>query len=128
MLINLVIKPLWGRARPAATTEFGGSLIYTTPFQLSDQCHRACSFVSGETSALFPCATVFCLLVLPLLRPGMRLWAMAGIGFLAISGSLLRIAFGGHFLSDVIFSAVISTLLTLVFFLAMRRFIGKAAD
>lgn len=126
ILVNGIIKPLWGRARPMAISEFGGTLRFTSPFQLSEQCHKACSFLSGETSALFTSATLFCLLVIPVLRRNMRWPVMVAVGCLAMSGSILRIAFGAHFLSDIVFSAVISMLLTLAFFSVMRPLIDKA--
>ena len=114
VLVNAVIKPFWGRARPSRITEFGGDLGFSVPFQISDQCHKACGFISGETSALFTCATLFCLLVLPHLRPSLRGIAVLGVAVLAVTGSGLRIAFGSHFLSDVVFAAALSVMLVVI--------------
>jgi membrane-associated phospholipid phosphatase len=118
VLVNGLIKPIWARARPHAITDFGGLLDYTSPFQLSDQCQSACSFVSGETSALFTCATLATLFLVPRLSAKWRaltLWSLWGM---AVFGSLLRIAVGAHFLSDVVFSAILSSAVVLA--LALR--------
>lgn len=125
ILVNAVIKPIWGRARPINITEFGGNLRFTAPFEVSDQCHSACSFVSGETSALFTVATLLVLLVVPRLPPSNREQAIALIALIALSASALRIAFGAHFLSDVVFAALISVVLTLLSYKVLRPDIAK---
>jgi lipid A 4'-phosphatase len=116
MVVSMIVKPLWGRARPFSVTDFGGTLRYSAPFQLSNQCTHACSFVSGETSALFTCATLFAVLIIPALHARIRVPSMVLLAGLALSGSALRIIVGGHFLSDVVFSSLISIALTLLLY------------
>jgi len=122
VLVNGMIKPLWARARPYNIDVFGGAFGFTSPFELGGQCRGACSFVSGETSALFTCATLAALFFVPMLATKWRIpslwtiWGMAGFG------SLLRIVVGAHFLSDVVFSAILSS--TVVLALALRLSAG----
>ncbi|MCP4185042.1 MAG: phosphatase PAP2 family protein [Hyphomicrobiales bacterium] len=101
LLSNVLLKDNWGRARPRQVLEFGGDLQFSPPILLSDQCQTNCSFVSGEASSMF---MVFISLafVVPLRR---RLLVLATIVLGSLSG-LMRIGFGGHFLSDVIFAGL----------------------
>jgi lipid A 4'-phosphatase len=115
VVVNGLIKPLWGRVRPYDIVEFGGSFGFTSPFEISGQCTKACSFVSGETSALFTCATLALLFIVPELARKWRRTAVWVIFALAAFGSALRITVGAHFLSDVVFSAIMSSALVLVF-------------
>ena len=98
LLVGEVLKDHVGRARPSDVQQFGGSLIFTPAFVVSDQCDKNCSFVSAHVaSAAFVMA--FGWLSAPAVR---RRWLWAGVGFAAVLG-LARMAQGGHFLSDVIF-------------------------
>ncbi|OCX63126.1 hypothetical protein BFP70_13025 [Thioclava sp. SK-1] len=112
LIVNLGLKHHWGRARPRNITEYGGGASFTPPLQLADQCHGSCSFVSGEASALFTVGTLVILLVVPALAPRLRLPAICATVAIAVFGSALRVAFGGHFASDVIFAALLSVCLT----------------
>ena len=109
LLANGLFKRSWGRARPVAVTDFGGSADFTPAFQISDQCASDCSFVSAETAA----ATAFLISVLVLAGlmprgPAARLARIAATGgFLALAS--LRIMLGRHFLSDVVFSVLVTT-------------------
>jgi len=101
VLINLILKELWGRPRPFKVDEFGGEYPFVLPGSISQYCDSNCSFVSGEASSA---AWLFTLLVFLPSR-----WRVAGGIFLAaylIFFSGLRIAFGRHFLSDVVMSAL----------------------
>ena len=51
LLVNVVLKGNWGRARPVQIEAFGGDRHFTPPFVLSDQ--RGRSFSSGHTSGAF---------------------------------------------------------------------------
>jgi len=118
VVVNGLIKPLWGRARPYNTVEFGGSLNFTSPFEVAGQCSHACSFVSGEASALFTCATLAFLFIVPLFAKKVQLPVAALIFGLAVAGSALRIVVGAHFLSDVVIASLLSS--AIVFALALR--------
>jgi SAM-dependent methyltransferase/membrane-associated PAP2 superfamily phosphatase len=98
LLANTLFKNEWGRARPAQLAEFGGQAGFTSAWERSDQCQQNCAFVCGD-------ATVgFALLIPAFLFPRRRrLWLAAGLAAGAGLG-WMRMAQGGHFLSDVVFA------------------------
>lgn len=92
-----LIKMLVGRARPRALEEFGGTAFFTPPWQLTDQCVRNCSFISGEA------ASAFALLILVVfINPKYSTLYLAAAGIAAAAFSFNRVVFGAHFLSDVV--------------------------
>jgi lipid A 4'-phosphatase len=100
LVVNVVFKDHWGRARPRDVVHFGGTRTFTPAFVISDQCDRNCSFVSGHASLPF----AFVALGYFLRR---RRWAVyaAAAAFGGAVG-LGRIVQGAHFLSDVVFSGI----------------------
>lgn len=116
LLVNLILKSHWGRARPANVGEFGGAHLFTPFWQPTDQCIRNCSFVSGEVSATVV-MTVAMLIVRPALERRLskgvvRIWtALAWL--LPPLVALQRIATGRHFTSDTVFAAVLMIVLAL---------------
>ena len=100
VVVNLVFKDHWGRARPAHTQEFGGERTFSPPLVISDQCVRNCSFVSGDASVGFSLAAL-ALVIAGRRRRWMTIGLAAGIAI-----GILRIALGRHYPSDVIFSGV----------------------
>lgn len=99
LLVNGVLKSLWGRPRPVHIQPFGGDVGYEPVWRISEACASNCSFVSGESSSA--AWMVAALVLVP------RRWRLAvGVPLIlyAIMLSLNRIAFGGHFLSDVLLS------------------------
>ena len=99
--VHFLAKDSYGRARPYELKEFGGSAYYTAPMQVSRECYADCSFPSGHSAAAFS------IVVLALVFYG-----MSGkiILFSVLYGALVgfaRVMVGDHFLSDVVFSAVI---------------------
>lgn len=117
LLVNGILKPVWGRARPWRVAEFGGPLTYTQPWQISDQCHGGCSFVSGEMAG----AVALAIVLIMIMRANRIAMGKIGYGFgLAIAAALplvtgwQRIAAGKHFLSDVVFAALFVALLASV--------------
>jgi len=100
LVVNSLFKDHWGRARPAQVTEFGGDKRFTPAFAPSDQCRSNCSFPAGDPSVgFFLVAAAF---LLPA-RRARRNATAAALGLGALLG-LMRIAQGGHFLSDVVAS------------------------
>ena len=97
LLVNLVVKPIWGRARPRHIEEFGGALHFSPAWVISDQCRWGCSFVSGEAAATFM-VLAFCFVAPPLWQRAMLIVGC----LLTLMISIARIAVGGHFLSDVV--------------------------
>jgi lipid A 4'-phosphatase len=106
LAVNTILKQGWGRARPIQTDLFGGEDAFSGVWRISDACQNNCSFVSGEasSSAWMVCAVV-------MLVP--RRWRRRVVGpvvVYAVALSLNRIAFGGHYLSDVLLSWAITAL------------------
>lgn len=111
LLANLVLKAHWGRARPADVVEFGGALQFTPPFEMTDQCLRNCSFVSGEAAAAAVLAIVLGMVLLPGLQrvPRMLIGLVLAMMFIWVAGQ--RMASGRHFLSDVVFAGLFMLLM-----------------
>lgn len=117
LIVNGILKSFWGRPRPIQVDLFGGGAPFETAWTISGACQSNCSFVSGEA------ASAFWLLGLVLLAPPRYRVALAiGIGLLAFALSLNRLAFGGHFLSDML----ISWAITLVVMLGLARLMLEA--
>ncbi len=99
VLVNVILKNTWGRPRPVQVDAFGGDAPYVEVWRITDWCADNCSFVSGEASSAIWLVAVA--LVLP---KSVRGAATAAMIVYALLLSLNRIAFGGHFLSDVLIS------------------------
>ncbi|MGB8276559.1 MAG: phosphatase PAP2 family protein [Methylovirgula sp.] len=112
LLVDGVLKDHMHRPRPVQIHEFGGRLSFEPFYYASGSCRRNCSFPSGETAAAFWTMAPASLAPLPM-RP--LLVGLALVFGLATGG--LRMAFGGHFLSDVLCAG----LLTLALIGMLRR-------
>lgn len=103
VLSNIVFKGYWGRPRPVVVTEFNGPLEFKAWWDPRGACPKNCSFFSGEGATAFwtyaPAA-----LTPPQWRP---LAYVAATAFGVFTGGL-RMSFGGHFLTDVLFSGTVS--------------------
>jgi lipid A 4'-phosphatase len=119
LLVNGVLKATIGRARPFSVTEFGGQQLFTPPFQYSAQCYSNCSFSSGETALIASFFLPLCVLVWPRLQWRGRLMMGSIAAGMIVLMSGLRIAAGGHFLSDVVMSILFSALTTLFLYRAL---------
>ena len=121
LIVNGILKEHWGRARPRDVVEFGGDHRFTPAIVISDQCERNCSFTAGHPSAGFALAALGYAYV-----SRRRRWAVfaAATGFGLLVG-LARVAAGGHFLSDVLFSGFIVIGLTVWL---GNRWIGRASE
>jgi membrane-associated phospholipid phosphatase len=93
---------------------FGGDQPFIGVWQITDYCATNCSFVSGEGSSAMWLLTLAVLLPL-----AWRAGATRILLGLAIVLSLNRIAFGGHFLSDVL----LAWWMTLAVMAALYRFL-----
>ncbi len=92
--------------------------MFTAVWQVSQACARNCSFSSGEA------ASAAVLPVLVLLLP--RRWRLAALVLLvpfAVAASVNRIAFGSHFLSDVL----VSWLFVAIGAAVMQRLVARGA-
>jgi membrane-associated PAP2 superfamily phosphatase len=109
LLVNGILKSISGRPRPADVVAFGGDHPFMAAWQFSDLCPRNCSFISGEGSS------AAWLLAFILIVPAR--WRQAtAIATIALASvlSLNRVAFGGHFLSDVLLSWALTLLVIAV--------------
>ena len=97
LMVNLVFKDQWGRARPAQILQFGGERQFTPAWVMSNQCEKNCSFVCGDASV------GFVLLAFAFISRNPRRWLAIGLAAGGFYG-YMRMGQGGHFLSDVIFS------------------------
>jgi membrane-associated phospholipid phosphatase len=106
LLVNAGLKENWNRPRPGAVQEFGGPMTFKPWWDAGGQCRRNCSFVSGESAAAFAMLAPAALVSAP--------WQMTAIGAATLFGAMmafLRVAFGGHFFTDVLFAGALSALL-----------------
>jgi len=107
------------RPRPSQTQEFGGPWEFRPWWRFDGACPKNCSFVSGEASEAFWMAAPASLAPPPL-RPlaiGAALVFGAGAG-------LMRMGAGGHFLSDVLISALLTILVVQI---ARRLILGAGS-
>ncbi len=105
LIANVVFKENWSRPRPAHVIEFGGTQIFKPWWDPSGTCPRNCSFISGEASAGF---AVLAIAVLS--QTAWRLPAVALALCFGVFVGALRVAAGGHFVSDVAFAGVLMAL------------------
>lgn len=106
LLVNAGFKENWNRPRPGAVQEFGGAMTFKPWWDASGQCRRNCSFVSGESAAAFAMLAPAVLVAAP-----WRLIAVGGAFFFGVLMASLRVVFGGHFFTDVVFAAALSAML-----------------
>lgn len=105
VLTNFTFKAYWGRPRPVVVTQFGGDQPFVPWWDPRGTCGRNCSFFSGEGATAF-----WTLAPAALAPPQWRPLAYAGATlFGAITGGL-RMAFGGHFFTDVSIAGLVTFL------------------
>jgi lipid A 4'-phosphatase len=96
VLTNLTFKSYWARPRPVVVTQFNGPDQFVPWWDPRGSCGRNCSFFSGEGATAFwtyaPAA---------LAPPAWRPLAYAAATLFGVTTSVLRMAFGGHFFTDV---------------------------
>ena len=97
LIVNAFLKENWGRPRPADVDIFGGDVPFVGVWRITDRCLSNCSFVSGEAAA-----AVWLIAVAIIAPPRWRRPVVAALVVIAAALSLNRIAFGRHFLSDVL--------------------------
>ncbi|HVO96350.1 MAG TPA: phosphatase PAP2 family protein, partial [Terriglobales bacterium] len=118
LLVNVVLKSHWGRARPIEVSAFGGLRDFSPAYVIAKQCRHNCSFVSGD-AAMGYYLMVF--LFIARKRAGAVALGLVGVLTGSVIG-LVRIAQGAHFLSDVIFAGLLTvTVAWLLSMLMLRR-------
>jgi membrane-associated PAP2 superfamily phosphatase len=105
VLTNLTFKSYWGRPRPVVVTQFNGAQEFVPWWDPRGSCGRNCSFFSGEGATAFwtyaPAA---------LTPPAWRPLAYAAATVFGVTTSVLRMAFGGHFFTDVAAAGLVTFL------------------
>jgi lipid A 4'-phosphatase len=105
VLTNLGFKSYWGRPRPVVVMQFNGPQEFVSWWDPRGSCGRNCSFFSGEGATAFwtyaPAA---------LTPPAWRPLAYAAATLFGVITSGLRMAFGGHFFSDVAAAGLVTFL------------------
>lgn len=117
VLVHGVLKAYWGRARPAQVVDFGGSAQFTPPWQISQECTRNCSFVSGEVSGAVAFSVGLWAILTALdwrLPPAWRRRGRAVALAIPLVTAVQRLAAGRHFLSDIVFSALFTLLVAVL--------------
>jgi membrane-associated PAP2 superfamily phosphatase len=102
LVANVGLKEHWGRSRPIDVPQLGGEERFTAWWDPRGICPKNCSFVSGDASGAF-----WTLAPAALAPPAWRPAAYAGAIAFGAGVGVLRMAFGGHFFSDVAFAGVI---------------------
>jgi lipid A 4'-phosphatase len=105
VLTNLTFKAYWGRPRPVVVTQFNGPEPFVPWWDPRGTCVRNCSFFSGEGATAFwtyaPAA---------LAPPPWRPLTYAAATVFGVTTSALRMAFGGHFFTDVTIAGLVTFL------------------
>jgi lipid A 4'-phosphatase len=97
--VHSVLKDGMGRPRPRDIQAYAGVAHYMPVFQPSSFCQTNCSFVSGHA------AVGFSLMAFGMfgIRKRRQFWMLTALATGTLIG-FARIAQGGHFLSDIVFS------------------------
>lgn len=98
LVVNLVFKEQWQRARPYQVEAFGGPQKFTRATVMTDQCDNNCSFVSGHVS----CGIFLASLALVHRRRKLA-WSAAGVSAGLLVG-FSRMSDSAHWLSDVLWA------------------------
>jgi lipid A 4'-phosphatase len=105
VLTNLTFKSYWGRPRPVVVTQFSGPQEFVPWWDPRGSCGKNCSFFSGEGATAFwtyaPAA---------LTPPPWRPLAYVAATLFGVVTSVLRMAFGGHFFTDVAAAGLVTFL------------------
>ncbi len=117
LVVNVLLKNMWGRVRPNDVSYFGGFQDFTPWYQISNSCTSNCSFVSGDSSVGF-------LLIVFYFITKKNAYFYLGLILGSILG-FIRIAAGGHFFSDIIFSQIVVTITILASFVLYKKLYDK---
>lgn len=106
LVVNLGLKDHWHRPRPVQTEQFSGPHEFKPWYEDDGACRKNCSFVSGEASTGFWMVAPAMALPPPAREPAIVAAFAFGFG-----ASLLRLAFGGHYLSDVLLGGLVTLII-----------------
>jgi membrane-associated phospholipid phosphatase len=124
LAVNVIAKDYWGRPRPIEVQQWGGKDSFVAWWDPRGTCRSNCSFVSGDVAGAFWTLAPAALAPAPW-RP---LAYAAAIAFGSGVG-LIRMLFGGHFFTDVVFAGLITfVIIWLVFNLLYRWQAARLSD
>lgn len=106
ILVNSTLKNHWGRPRPKQTENYGGNAAFRPFYSPDFDNHDYKSFPSGHAAMGF----YFYVLIVIGKKRHRKTLVFSGIVLTVLLGgalSLTRIAQGGHYFSDTLFSALI---------------------
>ena len=109
VMVNGILKRVFGRARPEQIKPFGGDGPFTAAWEISHYCRSACSFVSAEVAAAAALAVGLKIGAIWFRhRPVARLFRSLAVGacVLLFLIAVQRLGSGRHFLSDAVFAAL----------------------
>jgi membrane-associated PAP2 superfamily phosphatase len=109
LIVNLGLKDHAHRPRPTQTRDFGGPYEFRPWDRLDGGCKKNCSFVSGEASQGF-----WMLAPASLAPPPLAPLAIGAALIIGAAASFVRVAQGGHYLSDVLLAGLLTILLVQV--------------
>jgi lipid A 4'-phosphatase len=103
LVSNFVLKEHWGRPRPNSVHQFAGDANFQPWWKPGGECTRNCSFVSGEASQAY-----WVVAPASLAPPQVRPIAMGSAVVFGTAVGGMRVIFGRHFVSDVLFAGIIT--------------------
>lgn len=106
-VIHKIVKEHYHRARPYSIEKFGGTAKFTPAPIVGDQCYENCSFVSSHAAIGFM-FFAFAFVKRGKQRRNMMIFAT----FFGLFLGFIRIMQGKHFLSDVLYSGMITFLIS----------------
>ena len=117
IFVNLILKNLWGRARPNDILQLGGKETFSPWYEITKVCESNCSFVSGDASVGFSIIILYLIT-----KKIIFLYASVVAGLVL---GLIRIMAGGHFLSDVFFAGFFIVILNIILFALYKKYYAK---
>ncbi len=117
IFVNLILKNLWGRARPNDILQLGGKETFSPWYEITSVCGSNCSFVSGDASVGFSVIILYLIT-----KKIIFLYTSIVVGFVL---GLIRIMAGGHFLSDVFFAGLFIVILNIILFELYKKYYVK---
>lgn len=117
LLVNVFLKDMSGRPRPNQTVFFGGPYGFEPAGSFSGACDQNCSFISGEAAGA---GWIIC--IIPLLPPKWRKRLGWPLVIASLASPMLRLAFGAHYLSDVVLGWLSSPVIFAIVFAVANTF------
>lgn len=127
LLVNSAFKDHWGRPRPREIVQFGGKLEFHQPWERGEA-GKGKAFPSGHGASAFYLAMPF--FALRLRRPRLAAGIFAGGMAYGVLMGIARVAQGGHFASDILWSwgVVHLTAVTLYYLMGLDREESPSVD